>query len=445
MRITSYLFAAALLLAVGVFAVPAAHAANDCVFNTSGSTMKLMNDCTTDATILIPDGFLLDGNSHSITAVDPDGGHFLGAVVMNAGSEAHVKDLSITTDSLANVCDGSGSPDNRLRGILFLSASGSIRNNEVLAINQGASGCQEGNAIEVRNAPFDGTHPDTQEVLIVSNVVSQYQKGGIVANGDVLVAVKNNNVTGLGPVNYIAQNGVQLGFGAAGVVSGNTISGNQYTPMTFGSGGILLYAVEDGVVVKQNTIDGSDVGIWMAGASDAYVKSNVVSNSTFDGIALDDQGGDVADNNVRNNVTEDNDSGIGLYGSATTNNNIQDNSIENNTTVGLFSGFGAFMNRLFRNIVSFNLGDGIVVDADSHLIDENQALNNAGIGISVSGEDNVVTENVALDNGVSDIENVGDNEYEDNVCDTSSGAPVDCGGALLLESVETLPTTQAFE
>ena len=125
-------------------------ATTTCTFTTSGTTMTLNGDCTTDETILIPDGYTLDGNGHTITAVDPSGGHFLGAVVKNAGSTAHVKNLTVTALGLANVCDPPGPPDNRLRGILFDGASGSITNNTtVVNINQGASGCQEGNAIEV--------------------------------------------------------------------------------------------------------------------------------------------------------------------------------------------------------------------------------------------------------------------------------------------------------
>ena len=44
-----------------------------CVFTTSGMTMTLTADCTTDHTILVPQGYTLDGNGNSITAVDPVG------------------------------------------------------------------------------------------------------------------------------------------------------------------------------------------------------------------------------------------------------------------------------------------------------------------------------------------------------------------------------------
>ena len=133
-------------LAAAVVVLSGAEAANNCSFTTVGTTMTLDGDCQTDATILVPDGMTLDGNGHTITGVDPAGGHFTGPVVGNGGATAHVTRLGVTVAGLANVCDAG---DDRLRGIMFMGASGSITHNEVSDINQGPSGCQEGNAIEV--------------------------------------------------------------------------------------------------------------------------------------------------------------------------------------------------------------------------------------------------------------------------------------------------------
>src|SRR5205823_8090645 len=48
---------------------------------------------------------------------------------------------------------------------------------------------------------------------ISGNAVSLYQKGGIVANGpNAALSISGNAVTGNGPVVYIAQNGIQIGF-----------------------------------------------------------------------------------------------------------------------------------------------------------------------------------------------------------------------------------------
>ncbi len=231
-------------------AVSLTASAGSCDFIETTSTMTLQSDCTTDQTILVPDGKTLDGNRHSITAVDPVGGHFLGAVLRNQGEIANVRNVTVTTSGLMDACDAGA---DRLAGIQFDHAAGSITNNIVVGIKQGASGCQEGNAIDVRNSPFDGSHTGLKSVTVSGNTISDYQKTGIVANGDVLATITNNTVTGSGPINYIAQNGVQVGFGGSATIKGNTVSGNWYTPASDVACGILLYQAT-GVKASSNTL-----------------------------------------------------------------------------------------------------------------------------------------------------------------------------------------------
>ena len=76
----------------------------------------------------------------------------------------------------------------------------------------------------MRNEPFTKKGRDVY-VAVTGNEVRGYQKTGIVVNGSVLTLVDNNTVQGLGQVPYIAQNGVQVGFGGAGLVSRNTDQG----------------------------------------------------------------------------------------------------------------------------------------------------------------------------------------------------------------------------
>src|SRR5205085_1914744 len=149
--------------------------------------------------------------------------HFVGGVVQNGGAVANVTNLKVTASGLADACDAGA---DRLRGILFDGASGSINGNQVFNLNQGASGCQEGNAVEVRNF---GSSPTTVRVSIDGNTLTNYQKTGIVANGNVDAAITDNTVTGGPPLSYIARNGIQVGFGATGMVKRNTVSGNSYT------------------------------------------------------------------------------------------------------------------------------------------------------------------------------------------------------------------------
>lgn len=252
--------------------------------------MSLDADCTTDETIFVMDGYTLDGQGFEITAVDPGGGHFLGGVVENEGAVAHVIDLVVSASGLSNSCDGGG---DRLRGIMFEGASGSIRHSTVVGINQGASGCQEGNAIEIRNAPFDGTGVDPVFVEMEHNFVDSYQKGGIIANGNVHVSIHNNVVGASATQQNLAANAVQLGFGAEGIVELNQIAGNQWLGASnFSATAVLLFGsatfppedpLDSEIIVRRNNLGGNaDVGIFVIG-NGAFVDNNRVFESGVDG------------------------------------------------------------------------------------------------------------------------------------------------------------------
>jgi hypothetical protein len=219
----------------------------DAVIDKTAATWKLTHDCTTDHTIAVPS---FDGQNHTITAVDPSVGHFLGAVLTNVAGAAPVTiaNTRVTTSSLTDICDGG---NDRLRGIFLDGAAGAITNNTVTHLNQGRSGCQEGNAIEARWLPLS-TSP-RKVVTISGNTVSDYQKNGITANGQVTATITNNTVTGAGPIDYIAQNGIQVGFGAAATVKGNSSSGNDYTPASDTACGLLIFQA-DGVKASGNTL-----------------------------------------------------------------------------------------------------------------------------------------------------------------------------------------------
>lgn len=112
---------------------------------------------------------------------------------------------------------------------------------------------------------------------ISGNTVSLYQKGGIVANGpNAGVSIGQNTVTGNGPVPYIAQNGIQIGFGGDGLIMRNQVTGHSYTgPAGASSAGILIFggcgdALTTGVRIVKNVVgstnppDGNDIGVALA-------------------------------------------------------------------------------------------------------------------------------------------------------------------------------------
>jgi hypothetical protein len=131
---------------------------------------------------------------------------------------------------------------------------------------------------------------------IADNKVFDYQKGGIVVRGlGNKAQIKGNEVTGAGPVGFIAQNGIQVSDGAKANVHDNTVTGNSYTGAGgVSSGGILIFggcglAIVKDITIDKNELVGNDVGVWLFNADPACalaspartnitVKDNKVSN-----------------------------------------------------------------------------------------------------------------------------------------------------------------------
>jgi parallel beta-helix repeat protein len=153
-------------------------------------------------------------------------------------------------------------------------------------------GTQHGVAIYYR--AFGGTASGT----ISGDTLTNYQKGGITVNGSVSATISDNVVTGQGAINYIAQNGIQVGYGAKATVTGNTVSGNAYTgAYPTSSAGILVVggpcfgtgmAYTVNLSISKNTLTNNDVGVWLFNAdascqagttkTNNSVKLNTISN-----------------------------------------------------------------------------------------------------------------------------------------------------------------------
>jgi len=119
--------------------------------------------------------------------------------------------------------------------------------------------------------------------IIDSNWVFDYQKSGITANGSgVDVDITNNVVTGDGHVTFIAQNGIQMAFGASSnTIAGNYVYGNSFIgfPGDGSSSTGILIAGGPGVgtcppvnadcgydlnlVIRGNTLVANDVGVYV--------------------------------------------------------------------------------------------------------------------------------------------------------------------------------------
>lgn len=142
------------------------------------------------------------------------------------------------------------------------------------------------------------------------------------------------------------------------------------------SGGILIFEAGDGVEVSHNAVDANDVGIWVIGAHHATVEHNEATNSTFDGIALDNQniftaGLTTEQNIVRHNDAKGNGEGIGLF-------SANSNLIEKNHAIGnAGSGFVASYE------CDFQVGPPCTVlqpSSSGNLFDGNHASDNGAFG-----------------------------------------------------------------
>ncbi len=154
-------------------------------------------------------------------------------------------------------------------------------------VNDVAVTIQDSVVKQIGNTPFDGTQhgvgiyyrsfgTGSASGSVTGTTVSEYQKGGIVANGNSNVTVSGCTVTGLGPVVFIAQNGIQFGWGASGSAMRNTVTGHSYVPPGGGDGsasaGVLVYGdtsgVTTGIQITGNALTGNDNGVALVNCGD---------------------------------------------------------------------------------------------------------------------------------------------------------------------------------
>jgi hypothetical protein len=210
-----------------------------------------------------------------------------------------------------------------------------------LSVSKTADGCQSGQGIYVQSVTTG-----TPAVTILGNNVSNFDKNGITINQAAATGtIKNNVVTGNGPVDYIAQNGIQIGFGASGHVIGNTVSNFVYSPATDGAAGILLYGDDASTdltaqEINTNTVSNAQYGIVLVETNGttgkmAQIASNNVSGAFFGGIVLDS---DTTASSDYVRVAKNTVTGTNPYDDidvCSDNNTIQKNTVSNSAEGGI--------------------------------------------------------------------------------------------------------------
>jgi len=261
--------------------------------------------------------------------------------------------ISNTTDVSIDglIVDGSNSgisacsPD--LFGIAFLNASGSVRRTTVRGFKLAAAlnGCQSGTGIFVQSG-----EGQSSSVWIDGTSIHDFQKNGITANEvGTEVFVRGNFVTGLGPTTGAAQNGIQVGFGATGFVTGNTVSNTVYAPCTAVAtctnvATNILIEQSDGVTVANNNVSVSQVGVFVNANSVEVANNQAAANYVFDGIRLEGNSNRAG----RNTVFTSGESGIFLDG----NNNVVRNNTITDASIGILKTTGSTGNLIQMNSIS---------------------------------------------------------------------------------------------
>lgn len=211
-----------------------------------------------------------------------------GIIVTNAGTDSQIiiKDLKVDGSLI------SSTPSNaRLIGILYRGSNGLIDSTTIDGIN-----INEGNAI------LSSGYNSPVNVEIKNNIISNYLKNGITANNQGMNAnIHDNMITGMGPTTSIAQNGIQIGFGAVGTITHNTIKDNVWTgiystaidnnPTTDinadGAAGILLYSTGlSPIKISQNNLVGNQFGIWSVVAPNINIQNNNITGLVHTGNAF---------------------------------------------------------------------------------------------------------------------------------------------------------------
>jgi hypothetical protein len=224
-----------------------------------GDVITLTGDCDTTVPLTIPNGITLNGAGFTITAHDPAGGNFSGAVLTNAGTSMSVENLTIEGTGFATDCTVG-----RLMGIFFNDASGSVSGVRVEDITQ-HSGCPLGQGIRA-----NATLGTARTVTITNTVVSGYQKGALVASG---MMTMNVSASTFGPPDRAApallpsQNGVQYGgvgvnAGSGGTITDSTIYGSGFINASDVGTAVLLFGAH-AVTLTGDTVTGTgtDIGV----------------------------------------------------------------------------------------------------------------------------------------------------------------------------------------
>ncbi len=281
--------------------------------------------------------------------------------VNTTGGTVNISGFKIDGNSVASVPSGSS----ELVGIFYRDTNGVIKNMDISNIN-----------IKNGGGMYLVGHDIPVSLEVKNNTVSNYQKNGITANyPDMTANIHDNTITGMGPTDSIAQNGIQIGFEAKGQVKNNIIKDNVWTgiytdeatidnnPTTDttadGAAGILLYKSTGNIEVSGNTLTDNQFGVWAVGSTAVNIHNNDITGLAHTGHAYPtgiavwsadqwfsyfsyDEVGTTG--LIKNNIISSNDYGIVIRDYYITGNTIAPTIIINNNNIT-----GSAINEVWTN------------------------------------------------------------------------------------------------
>jgi hypothetical protein len=283
---------------------------------------------------------LMPGAMHQNTVSLFDSAPIAAAILVQNASNVTVRGLTVDG---ANNGISACAPD--LEGITFQNASGSIERVAVrnFKLGTGLEGCQSGTGIFVQSGGGS-----VSNVEINDCTVHDYQKNGITADETGTQAfIRHNVVTGLGPTTGAAQNGIQIGFGAEGMIERNLVTDNVFSPCNNAAtctavATNILVTQSDGVEISRNRAGISQVAIFVAGNNASVLRNETFAAFVFDGVRIEGNQARVRENRVFNGA----EAGIFLLG----NNNVVRENVITEAPIGIFKDTSSMGDLIAANV-----------------------------------------------------------------------------------------------
>jgi parallel beta-helix repeat protein len=354
----------------------------------------------TSKTLIQPTSLATDDN-------DPNNSNGPEAVVVTFTGTASGGLSDLTVDGSQTTEPSDGSCDLDYVGVEFANASGTLASDDIKGIQEssGFVGCQPGADGGVYVANDDGaTHTVTMSRLAVSS----YDKDGITcADVGTVCTITGSRVTGDGPTDLTAQNGIEVDEASASIsattVSGNTYESPDYTgpgATYYSASGILAYEA-DNLMLSKNTVKSNDVNVY-AITNYADFGAPMQGTWTITGNTVEDATNDTGVD--ENSVKVPLDSGVGDGIDGPSNVTVDGNTVTGNADWGIAL-FGTSDSNIGGptkgepNTVSKNDADGIYLGVDSY----NSSTNTGVAYATTPSTDNTIANNSVTNSGQDGI------------------------------------------